>query len=161
MGFVINYDGNRTIFPDIPLPGFQYTRPLDEALELAVGFPFSSVRWEPTEKLTIRGNFSFPDNLTGRIDYGYSDGIGIFAEVAARSEAFHADQLESDDRLIFRQSRAEAGVRYRVEDRVSVVAAGGWAFSQEFSVGFDVRDDDEIAELDDAPYLRTAVELRF
>ncbi|MEM6314681.1 MAG: hypothetical protein AAF743_11360 [Planctomycetota bacterium] len=165
-GLVISYDGNRVLFPDIPLPGFQYTRPITEELELSVGFPFSSVRWRPDERWEFTLNYLIPDAFTGRVDYGFREGIGVFAEVAGQSEAFHADQLpNANDRIIFRQSRVEGGIRYRVQDtqdyRVNVILAAGFAFNTEFDVGFDVRDDNTVAELSDEPYLRAAVELRF
>jgi hypothetical protein len=44
---------------------------------------------------------------------------------------------------------------------VSLTVAGGYAFGQEFGIGFDTRNDDELLSLDDAPYVRGALELRF
>ena len=161
-GFVLNYDGNRTLFPDIPLPGFQFIRKPREDLELSVGFPFSSVVYEPSEQLTLRLTYSVPDSLTGRVDYGFNDGLGVFAEYAIQTEAFHSDTLaDADDRILFRQQRAEAGVRYKMQDRLNVIAAAGFAFGQEFNVGFDTRSDEEIADPSDEPYVRLAIEYNF
>lgn len=165
-GFVLNYDGNRTLLPDWPIPGFQYTRPVTDELEIALGFPYSSILYRPTDQLEFRMRYSVPDSFTGRVDYGFNDGFGVFAEVAGQAEAFHSDTLpDGSDRLLFNQTRAELGVRYRVTERgdflVNAILAGGYIFEQEFNVGFDVRDDDTLADLKDVPYLRAAIELRF
>lgn len=177
-GLVVDYDGNRTFLPDWPLPGFQYRTerfpgPLrgDDRLLLGLGFPFSSVEWGPTERLTVTANYAIPDSFTARIDYELFQNTGLFAEVANRREAFHWDDLEDGgDRLLFLQRRVEAGVRYTfnddldqagVEPGLSAVVAGGYAFDQEFEVGFDSRDSDTVAEPSDEPYVRVAVELRY
>jgi hypothetical protein len=159
-GFVINYDGNRSFLPDVPLPGFQFIRKPTEELELSVGFPFSSIVYSPTEQLEFRLQYTIPDSITGRIDYGFDEGFGIFIDYTASTEAFHVNELANgNDRLIFSQQRAEIGLRYRVEDNLNVIAAGGFAFDQDFSVGFDTRDDDDVANASDEPYFRVAVEL--
>ncbi|MEM8873316.1 MAG: hypothetical protein AAGD32_03560 [Planctomycetota bacterium] len=165
-GVVINFDGNRTIFPDFPLLGFQYTRPVTEELELSVGFPFSSVTWRPDDNWEIRLNYSLPDSFTGRIDYGFREGFGIFGEIAGQSEAFAVDDLPNgNDRILFQQSRLEMGLRYRVQEtkdyRANAILAIGYAFDTEFNVGFDVRDEDSLTDISDEAYVRAAVELRF
>jgi hypothetical protein len=44
---------------------------------------------------------------------------------------------------------------------VSLLVAGGYAFGQEFSTGFDFRDTDKVAEPSDEPYVRMGFEARF
>ncbi|HWP41449.1 MAG TPA: hypothetical protein VNL70_11025, partial [Tepidisphaeraceae bacterium] len=87
LGFVLNYDGNRTIFPDVPLPGFQYRKKLDNALLLAVGFPFSSIEYRPTAALSLSGTYYIPDDLTVRVDYKLAQQLAVFGEFRSRREA--------------------------------------------------------------------------
>lgn len=176
-GLVVDYDGNRTFLPDWPLPGFQYQKNLPgplpgrDTLKLNIGFPFTGVIWGPTDRLTVTANYAIPDEFTGRIDYELLQNTGVFAEVAARREAFHWDELDDGgDRLLFRQRRVEAGVRYTLNDNLdqagvepglTAVLAGGYAFGQEFEVGFDSRDTDGLADPSDEPYVRVGLELRY
>jgi hypothetical protein len=52
--------------------------------------------------------------------------FGVFANYAARREAFHWDELPSPrDRLLFQQRRAELGVRWTAHETVSLILAGG------------------------------------
>jgi hypothetical protein len=162
VGFVLDYDGNRTFMPDIPLPGFEYRKRIDDRLLLAVGFPFTSVEWKPMERLKIDAKYVFPDDADLRVDYGLIDSLGVFASYAARLEAFHFDDLPTgSDRLIFLQRRVEAGVRWSPMTDANLIVAGGYAFSQEFNVGFDTRDQDRVAEPSDEPYVRFGFEFRY
>ena len=168
IGFVLDYDGNRTIYPDIPLPGFLYTKQFDPTLELGLGFPFSSIRWKPDpvntfdRQLTIEARYQIPDAFDARVDYELLKNFGLFASYAIRQEAFHWDDLaNSDRRLLFQQRRVEGGVIWRIFDDAALTVAGGYAFDQEFNVGWDTRDQDRIARPSDEPYLRVGFELRF
>jgi len=48
-----------------------------------------------------------------------------------------------------------------IDDRFTVLIAGGYAFGQDFRFGFDSRDTDEITKLDDGPYIRLEGEFAF
>jgi hypothetical protein len=164
IGFVIDYDGNRTVWPDIPLPGVLYTKRLDPTILLGLGFPFSSVEWKPRQvpNLTITAKYVIPDDADARIDYTVFKNFGVFASYAARRDAFHWDEISNpDDRLLFQQRRAELGVRWTAHETVSLILAGGYAFSQEFNVGWDFREADRIAKPSDEPYVRFGLEVRF
>lgn len=162
IGFVLDYDGNRTLMPDVPLPGFEYRTQLDPKLLLAVGFPFSSVRWRPIEQLTIDAKYVFPDDGQVRVDYEVIKDFGLFAEYLLRQDAFHNDAFaNTHDRLIFQQRRIEGGVRWTPWKEASLIAAVGYAFSQEFNVGWDTRDQDRVAKPSDEPYVRVGFEFRY
>ena len=166
---VVDYDGNRTFLPDVPLPGFAYIRQVQDTLSMTVGLPISSLRWEPTERLTLEVGFLVPDNV--RLDIGYEllPTVTLFGRVRQQTEGFYVDGLpENHDRILFEQRRAEAGVRFEPASKggpgpstVSIDLAVGYAWSGEFSEGFDSRETDEIADVSDEPYVRAGVELRF
>jgi hypothetical protein len=160
IGIVIDYDGNRTFMPDVPLPGFAYTMRLDDKTSVQIGFPYTSIEYKFNEQLTLMAEFYVPDSLTARVDYTIVKGLGVFAEYASRQEAFHWDELSSgNDRVIYDSRRAEAGVRWTPVEWLDLIVAGGYAFSQEFNVGFDTRDQDRIARPSDEAYVRFGFEL--
>jgi hypothetical protein len=135
---------------------------LDTTLLLAVGFPYSSITWKPNDKLTIDARYAFPDDGQIRVDYSLIEDLGLFASYALRQDAFHFDDLpNTHDRLIFQQRRIEGGVRWGPWYGANVIGAIGYAFSQEFNVGWDTRDMDRAAKPSDEAYLRFAVEARF
>ncbi len=163
LGLALDYNGNRSFMPDTPLPGVVLTWQLPkEKAELSVGFPFAYGRWRPIDKLLLEVNFTFPDFVGARASYDVVKGVGVFASLARRNDAWHSEDLANDhDRIIFEQTQAELGARLSIDDRFTVLIAGGYAFGQDFRFGFDSRDTDEITKLDDGPYIRLEGEFAF
>jgi hypothetical protein len=162
--FAIDWDGNRTFLPDVPLPGFAYTRQVDETLTFIVGVPLSSVTWSPLPKLTLEAGYLPIESFDAAVGYEFAPHWTAFGNLETRSTAFALDEIEGNDRLIFQQRRAEVGVRWaptRGRQAFALTVAGGYAWGQEFSVGFDSRETDELADLGDEPYLRVGLELKF
>jgi hypothetical protein len=163
LGLALDFDGNRNFMPDVPLPGFVLRKRYDEYdATISIGFPVTGILWEPTEQWDVQLNYVFPDFLDARVTYFVVPQWGIYGSVAQRTDAFHWNALEDgSDRLFFKQRRAELGVEWNPRDRASLILAGGYAFSQEFTTGFDSRGEESLVELDDAPYARIALEIGF
>lgn len=178
--FVLDYDGNRTYKPDVPIPGVAYQKlifgnpeadqqggkagPFQPTLLLTLGFPFSSVHWNPIDRLTIDASFFLPDNFSARIDYDLlpQRKLGVFAALDTRREAFHWNLLRhGDDRILYYQRRAELGLRWTPARKVNLNVAAGYAFSQELTTGFDSDNEDKLTDLSDRPYLRVGLEVGF
>lgn len=161
-GVVINYDGNRSILPDWPLPGFQYRKRLDDEFILSLGFPYSGLEWRPNERFTLTVQYSIPDTFTARADYDLVAGVGLYGSFERSTLATHWDELEAGHhRVFFRQSLVEGGLAWDIDkDKLRAIGAVGYAFEQEFDTGFDTRDLEDLAEVDDNVYLRAALELR-
>jgi hypothetical protein len=155
------FDGNSVIFPDVPLPAIAYSRRSSDTLSYTVGLPFSSIRWVPVDKLTLSFGYALLTNFSVMADYEFIDTWHVFASFGSRTDAFHLENDDEHRRLFFEQRRAEAGLRWEPCRNASLLLAGGFAFDQEFSRGFDLRDTDEVQEIDDAPYLRAAISLSF
>jgi hypothetical protein len=96
IGIAIDYNGNRSIYPDVPLPGFQYRKRLDPKLLLGVGIPVTFVEYKPIEKLTLTFNYSVPDRLEGRAEYAITERLGLFAAGAARTASCHLAALSGE-----------------------------------------------------------------
>ena len=160
--FFLDYDGNRTFLPDVPLPGGAYIKRISDRLELTAGLPISSITWKATDRFTLELAYSIPDNV--RVDVGYEviDHFTIFGRVRQQRNAFYFDGLaENYDRILFQQRRAEAGVRYEPCKNAALDLALGYAWGGEFSEGFDSRKTNEIADISDEPYIRAGVELKY
>lgn len=156
----LNYHGNRTIWPDVPLPLIAYTRRASDELTYTLGVPFSSFRWTPTERLTVSGTYVPVVTFELRAEYELTKAWRVFGAFDNSNDAFVVDGNE-DRRLFFQQRRLEAGVRYQPSERVELTLAGGYAYDQSFERGWDVRDTETVRDLDDAPFVRAGVAVRF
>lgn len=162
IGFILDYDGNRTFLPDVPLPGFVYKRRLNDQTLISLGFPFTDLEYTPDDAWTIKLRYVIPDGGEASIAYKATENVQIYASLQSQSEAFAWDDLaNSSDRVLFFQTRAELGVRGVFNDSFSFHVAGGYAFRQQFEVGWDSRDTELLAELSDEPYARVGFELKF
>src|SRR5688572_29219764 len=110
LGIGLEYDGNRTIFPDVPLPGFAYRRKVDTTLILVLGVPVTSIEWKPDDRFTLLLEYLLVDRFDVRVDYRVVGGLNVFASLDQRRLAFEMDELPNHDRLLFEQRRAPAGI---------------------------------------------------
>ncbi len=162
LGIFLDYDGNRSYLPDVPLPGFAYRKRIDQRLILVAGIPLSTIEWTPNEKWKFEVFWTLIDSFDARVTYTVAPGFNVYANLDSRNHAFHLDELESsNDRLLFEETRAEIGVQWEPRQDTRVIVAGGYAFGQEFSTGWDFRDTDEITQVSDEPYVRAGLEMRF
>jgi len=162
LGVFLDYDGNRSFLPDVPLPGFAYRKRIDKELILVAGVPLSTIEWTPDDTWKFELFWTMIDSFDARVTYKVSERFNVYANLDSRNHAFHIDELESEnERLLFKETRAELGVQWEPVKDTRVIFAGGYAFGQEFSTGWDFRDDDEITELSDEPYVRAGLEMRF
>lgn len=130
-------------------------------LILALGFPFSGVEWRPDDRFRLQVNYQIPDIFTARADYDVIANVGLYASFENRLNAFHWDELaQGSDRIFYRQNYVESGLQWTLDDRLSLIAAFGYAFNRDFEVGFDTRDTENLAEISDEPYGRLALQLR-
>lgn len=162
--FVLDYDGNRTFLPDVPLPGIAYTSRLSPTLFYVVGVPVSSITWKPATQFSLEAGWFAVDSFHAAAACEFTRNWSVFGSLDYRASAFAVDGLAGNDRLLFQQRRAEVGVRFaprRQQETLAFTAAAGYAWGQEFSVGFDSRKTDEVADISDEPYLRFGFEVKF
>lgn len=157
----LNYDGNRVFLPDVPLPVVAYFGRLNETTTYGIGLPFSTLTWTPDEFWTLDLRAILFFNLNGTLSYQATEDLRFFASFARRNDAFTLQNAGDNRRLLFSQDRIELGLTYDLSDRVALTVAGGWAFNQEFDVGFDSRDPQGLRDLDDSGYIRGGFELKF
>jgi hypothetical protein len=163
LGVALDYDGNRTFMPDVPLPGIEYSFKLPErSLQLVVGAPVNALIWDGMDKVKVEITYTMLSRLDARVSYELMHHISIFGRLETRETAFRLDELEEiHDRLMYYQRRVELGVFWTPYKFLNVVMAGGYSFNQEFGTGWDSRGNDTFARIDDTPYGRFGLELRF
>ena len=160
--FALDYDGNRSILPDVPLPGVAYTRRVWGQYFFVIGLPVTSVEWRPDDRVRVEVVYSIPDTFDASVGYRFARSLTVFGNLENRREAFSIDGLPANhDRLLFEQRRAEVGLRWEPKKDWMFNAAVGYAWGQEFSTGFDSRDTDLVADLSDEPYFRLGLDIRF
>ncbi len=157
---LLDYNGNRTIFPDIPLPAIAYAHQASDTLGYTIGLPYSSVQWQPLERWTLTGRYAVPSSLEVEAAYEVIDHLELFAGARREIHAYRlTDADQKDRRVFFQQSLVEAGLRWRACAQFELEISGGYAFNQEFRRGFDLRETDRIAGLSDESFV--AVQTRF
>jgi hypothetical protein len=157
---ILDWNGNRSIFPDLPLPAISYQKLTTDKLSYTVGLPISAIAWEPTDRASVNLTYSAPLSLNATASYKLSCSLDLFGRFASGVDAFKLDGSSDHRRLFFQQRRIEDGFRFRVHEVVDLALAGGYAFDQEFNRDFDVCDVDSAAKVSDEPYVRTALSVR-
>ncbi len=159
IGFVLDYDGNRSSHRDIPLPGFAYrVWTYSHRVQVTLGFPYTSIEFKPNRQTTFEAVYSAPDDY--RISFGWEfiPDWSAFASVGRSIDSFYSNDLaNSSDRIFFQQRRAEIGLKYTPNDLLSFSLAGGFAWDQEFSEGFSTSSTHLLGDISDEPYIRFVV----
>jgi len=157
----LSFDGNRTFLPDIPLPFFAYSRKLSETLSFTLGLPYSSVRWIPADRWYLNASITPSPSLNIELGYEVVEQVTIYGAFRSDIRAFHIDGDDDNRRVFFEQSLAEVGVRWKPCPTCEIFLAGGFAFDQEFTRGWDTRDTDDVREISDEPFVRFGGRFRF
>lgn len=153
----VMYDGNSGLFPDVPLPEFAIAHYTPE-LTYSIGFPQSSLRWLIADNLAVSLGYMMPYTGDVRLEYTIGNGFSVFGDYQNFFQGFYLDGQGREDRIFYEVRRAEVGLRYQNPDvykglGLDIALTAGYAFDQQLSRGFDVRDRDVQAELSDGPYI--------
>ena len=159
--FAINYDGNRTLWPDIPVPTVNWYHRVSDELFYAVGTMYNVLRWTPNDSFRLIAAHQSPFTVDVVAEYLLFEGLWVQGGFHNRFNAYHIDGDVDDRRVFFAHRRLEAGIHWTPSPSINITVAGGWAFGQELERGWDSRDLTTVVELDDAPYIRVGGELTF
>ncbi len=157
----LSYDGHRAILPDVPLPTIVWEHRVSPSLTYGVGFPGTYIRWSPDDAWTLTVDYWLPMALNVEAAYRLRPGLSLIGSYKNRSETFTLDSNVNHDRLFFEMQRLELGVRWTPSRWVEVEIAGGYAFDQSFSTGYNAWDSHGAISLDSQPFLRAGVKFEF
>jgi hypothetical protein len=155
----LNYDGNRSFLPDVPIPAIAYADRYNEVLTYVIGLPINSITYEPLNGLQIDAGLEFFETFSGKIGWEFKKHYSIYGNYVDRLSAFHLSNLPADRRLFLQEHRFEAGFRWNPTQLIKFSLGGGWAFGQEFSTGFDVRGTNTLRHLRDGPFGTATLEI--
>jgi len=158
----LDFDGNRPIFPDVPLPVVLWTRVWNDAITTTIGFPFLGIRWKPWDRLEI-GFRGIPGvTQTGAITLRPNERWDLFVRYRAANFRFFIEDFSSDnDRLFYGESRIELGFTWRPDGGTECTLFAGWSFDRSYDTGFDVRDTDTLVRIDDTVVFGLSFTIRF
>jgi hypothetical protein len=159
--FLVEYDGNRSTFPDAPLPGVEYRDKVNDQLSFILGYPTTSITFKPIEPLECTVNWYIPQSFDANLEYTITQHWSVVGTFAATDLPFHSTTLPSDRRLFFLQNRFEAAVRWTLSDSFNLLVAAGYAFDRRINSGWDERKLTPVASLSDQPYLRLTATISF
>jgi hypothetical protein len=149
----LSYDGNRLLYPDIPIPAVALTINMRPQFQMALGFPYTTFTYKPNDKIKVELTARIGTaSLTGA--YNITKQLRLFGSFDSIGRAFRLKELHRDDRLFFQQRRLEAGVLFRPIKEIGITVAGGYGFAQEFTTGFDDRDTHLVYKPSDEGYVR-------
>lgn len=155
----VSLDGNRILFPGVPLPYARLDATLAPGLEARLGTLESELRWTPLDELAVRLHWDYPTNGSARIDWRFAGEFLLFAEVSRRVDGFHLRRRD-ETRLYYEMNGVEAGLRWTAS-WIDVSLSAGYAFDQDFFTGFDMRDFDHVAALEDRPFVALTLQGTF
>lgn len=151
LAFSFDYQGNAPFLPDVPLPGLQYIH-TGKTLRYTLGFPTDSITWTPLPQVTLEVRCAVPYTGFARAAYQCFPGFSLYTSCTNFFEGFQPSNDHSNHRIFFQMCHAEAGLRYVYRDWFDVTLDLGYAFDQDLSRGFDVRDLSPVGQLSDRPY---------
>ncbi|MBN1510955.1 MAG: hypothetical protein JXB13_02990, partial [Phycisphaerae bacterium] len=157
--FFLNYFNNRQFLPDLPIPGFGYEINAGSSFSALAGVPFTWVRWEPIDRLSLEASYILPRRVRAQIGYRILESLKVYAGYAWDNERFlRHDRNDDDDRLFYFEQRVSAGVRWDILESVWLDFSGGFAFDRFFFEGEDYGDrGDDRLDVGDGPFLMLQV----
>ncbi len=159
--FGLNYDGNRSIVPDVPLPTLNFYHRVSDELFYAVGLMYNVLYWTPNENFKVVLSHESPLTVDAVAAYQLFEGFWVEGGFHNRYKPYHIDGDDEHRRVFFTHRRLEAGIRWASCEWCELNVAGGWAFGQELERGYDSRHLDTLVEIDDAPYVRGGLSIEF
>jgi hypothetical protein len=153
----IDYHGNRALWPDIPLPYAMFSHQVSPDLSYRAGLPHSGLAWNASETISFEFDYTFPINLSGLANWKLTDEFSLFADYHHTIDGFWRDDEPDTQRLFYEYDRVGVGVHWTRGRWIDLSLGVGYAFSQEFSRGFDMRDLDEVASPSDELVISLAI----
>jgi hypothetical protein len=155
-----DYEGNGGLFPDVPLPGFAFIHHEDK-LDYMVGYPMSSIKWRPMDKVEITAQYNVPYTAELDVEYRLAKHFGLYSDSGNFFQGFATRNGTLDNRQFFQMRRTEMGVRFIYDPWVDASLGLGYSFDQGYSSGFDVRDMRPLTHISNEPYLGFMIRGRF
>lgn len=157
----IDYDGNRTLFPGVPVPQFAYAGAINERTDYVIGIPESSIEYRPDPAVVLSLKYQALFTVEGEAEWKPRDQVSLFVGYVSEEHAFRSSDMEGSTRVFLDEQRAQAGVRWSPSDAVKLSVLGGYGFGRSVSTGYDDRDRSKVLGLSDGWFLSAELSLEF
>ena len=126
-------------------------------------YPMMSAHWHPAPKWDITAQYTVPFTADLDIEYSLAPHYGLYCDMGNFFQGFLPGTPNSniENRQFFQMKRAELGVRFIFNPWIDATVGGGWAFDQEYSAGFDVRNMTPLGRITNEPYMAFLIRGRF
>lgn len=146
----LQFDGNRSVFPDFPFPYLVYNRRVNDNFGYTLGIPINGFKWRPFKMVTLQVSYLAPVSGAANLSVWFSEQLSLFAEFESDTDGFHIDGVEHR-RMFYSNRHVSGGIRW-ITKWADLSLSVGYAFDQEFERGFDLRNTDNVADLSDGPF---------
>lgn len=157
----LDYDGHRTLLPDVPIPVVAYSGDCGTSLSYVIGFPANSLTWRIGTQFTAELDAQLPADIEAHLRYRVVPSATLEASYTSTEYAFHLNGEVANRRLFFEQRLVELSANWRPSSPVEITVGTGYAFGQRFSRGFDDRDSVAFETLGEGPQFRFAMSIHF
>jgi hypothetical protein len=138
--FSLIYTTDAEFLGGLPIAGIAYQYVHSDRLKAVIGVPFTTVEYEPLERLTLEAQYFPTRRIRTRATYELFRPLRLFAGFDWDNDHyFRADREDDDDRLYYYEKRALAGARFDLR-HVGVQVRGGYAFDRFYFEGEDYPD---------------------
>jgi hypothetical protein len=160
--FTLNYTNYSDFLGGVPVPGVNYVYSPSDRFTLVVGFPFNSMQWQPTDKLSVQLTYLPVRTVRARVTYQLFQPLRVYAGFDWDNDWYlRAGRHVKDHRLFYYEKRLTGGVRFDLR-HVGVEVSGGYAFDRFYFEGDSYRDRNENRiDVDAGPFVVGRVMVRF
>jgi hypothetical protein len=148
----VDYEGDSSLLPDVPLPGFAFQH-RGEVCTFMVGYPLSYFAWMPEWNVKIAALYEAPYTADIDLDYRMNKHYGFYGDVGNFFQGFVRSDSDIDHRQFFQMTRMELGLRCNFDPYWDAAMGIGYAFDQNVSNGYDIRDMHGVGHISNEPYL--------
>jgi hypothetical protein len=157
----LEYDGNRTLFPGVPIPQFAYAGSINPQTDYVIGIPESSIEFRPDPNLTLSLKYDALFSFDADAEWKLTEQFSAVLEYTSQEHAFHSSELSGSKRVFYDEQRADIGLRWRASKSLSAGLVAGYGFGRKISTGYDDRDRSTAESLSDGWFFRAEVSLEF
>jgi hypothetical protein len=157
----LNYNGNRSFLPDVPLPGFAYADRYNDHLTYVIGAPYNSITYTPINGLQVEAGWELVEKFSANVGWEFLKHYTLYGDYTDRLSSFHLSNMPEERRLFLQEHRVGAGFRYNPTPLIKLSIGGGWAFGQEFSTGYQSYDSKPLRHLRDGAFVEGLLQIGF
>lgn len=158
----LTYTSDQEYLKGIPVPGVAYHWVYSDKLAILVGIPFTSIRFQPIEELTLEATYVPIRRVRLRATYQIARPLRAYVGFDwAHDQYYRADRRDNDDELVYYEKRLLAGARFDLR-HVGFELTGGYALDRFYYEGerYSDRHHDRI-DVRPGPFVSGRISVRF